>query len=369
MRAVSRQTVRQDLTYDVTGLSLDATCSMSNKSIADELTAVAGVASAVATHAQSYGIDIAPICNALQIDPEIFQSLTARISLDRLCRLLEACALLTNDEAFGLKCADRFVAGSTGPFGYGLMTAPTVRDFVRFLAAHMQYATYASNLRFTIDDRYASVCWSFAPAIVKRDQYVDMGISLTMSRLRDIVGDQADLVEVDLERPRPRHPQVFRDYLTKKLRFGCKPNVLRVPASLLDIKNPRADARLFSLMDIQCRQLRPDANYEDGKFIDQVRKFLLLRMAEPNSSLSDIAPHFGISERTFQRRLAEEHTSLAEIRDDLRRELSLSLLTESELAISEICYRLGYSAPSAFTRSVTRWFGRTPSELRGRKSA
>lgn len=342
---------------------------MSNKSIADELTAVAGVASAVAAHAQSYGIDIAPICSALKIDPDIFQSLTARISLDRLCRLLEACALLADDEAFGLKCVDRFVPGSTGPFGYGLMTAPTVGDFVRFLAAHMQYATYASNLRFTMDDRGASLSWSFAPAIVKRDQYVDMGIALTLARLRDIVGIHADLVEVELERPRPKAPQVFRDYLTKKLRFGCRENALRIPASLIPMANPKADARLFSLMDIQCRTMRPDADYQDGNFIDQVRKFLILRMAEPNSSLSDISPHFGISERTFQRRLAEEHTSLAEIRDDLRRELSLNLLTESELAISEICYRLGYSAPSAFTRSVTRWFGQTPTELRGRKSA
>ena len=342
---------------------------MPNKTIADELTAVAGIASAIQAHAQSHGIDIAPICGALKIDPDTFQSLTARISLDRLCRLLEACALLTDDEAFGLKCVDRFVAGSTGPFGYGLMTAPTVRDFAHFLARHIPYVTHATNLRFTMEDRGASLSWSNSPAIVKRDQYVDMGVALIMRRLRDIVGSQADLVEVDLERPRPKSPQVFRDYLTKKLRFGCREHALRIPASLLDLPNSKADPRLFSLMDIQCQSLRPDADCQQGDFVGQVRKFLVTRMAEPRSSLSDIAPYFGISERTFQRRLAVENTSLAEIRDDLRRELSLNLLTESELAISEICYRLGYSAPSAFTRSVTRWFGQTPTELRARNSA
>lgn len=66
--------------------------------------------------------------------------------------------------------------------------------------------------------------------------------------------------------------------------------------------------------------MRPDADYQEGDFIEQVRKFLIMRMAEPSSSLNDIAPHFGISERTFQRRLAEENTSLAEIRDSLRRD-------------------------------------------------
>src|SRR5690606_1576470 len=114
------------------------------KSLTDELTTVAGVASAVSRHALSYGIDINPICKALEVDPTVFQSLTARISLDRLCRLLVACAVLSNDEAFGLRCAERFVAGSTGPFGYGLIAAPTVRDFIHFMEEHVQYATHTS---------------------------------------------------------------------------------------------------------------------------------------------------------------------------------------------------------------------------------
>ncbi len=50
---------------------------MSPRVLTDELTTVAGLASAVVEHAQSYGLDIKPICKALDIDPDIFQSLTA----------------------------------------------------------------------------------------------------------------------------------------------------------------------------------------------------------------------------------------------------------------------------------------------------
>jgi len=42
------------------------------------------------------------------------------------------------------------------------------------------------------------------------------------------------------------------------------------------------------------------------------------------------------------------------------------LLTETALPIADICYRLGYSAPSAFSRSVTRWFGASPRAVRDR---
>lgn len=55
-----------------------------------------------------------------------------------------------------------------------------------------------------------------------------------MRRLRDIAGSRTELVEVDLERPRPKLPQLFRDYLTRKLHF-------RLPAER--IAHPRKPAR------------------------------------------------------------------------------------------------------------------------------
>lgn len=341
---------------------------MLNKKISDELTTVAGIASAVAQHALSYGIDIVPICKALEIDPLSFQSLTSRISLDRLCRLLEALALLADDEAFGIKCAGRFVAGSTGPFGYGLMSAPTVRDFVVFLDAHIQYATNASYFKLTEDQKGAKLEWTFAPIIVRRNQFVDMTVALTLQRLRDIIGANCDQVSLELERQKPRQPQIFRDILTKRIAFDGNINAIRVPLEVLDLENPRGDRKLFELMDIQCRGMRPEQTPEGQTFVDQVRKYLDVRIGEPHLSLEDIAPYFGISERTFQRRLAELGTNLNDLRDEVRRELSLGLLTESDLPISDISYRLGYSAPSAFTRSVTRWFGTTPKGLRERKT-
>ncbi|PYB70066.1 AraC family transcriptional regulator [Rhizobium wuzhouense] len=342
---------------------------MAGRNLTDELTTVAGLASAVVVHALSYGIDINPICKALEIDPACFQDMTARISLDRLCRLLEACALLSDDEAFGVTSVKAYEAGSSGPFGYGLMSAPTGLDLVRFVDQHIQYVTHTSYSRLVIDAQGAHLAWTFAPLIVKRDQYVDMSVALVMQRVRDLAGLTADLVEVELERPKPRNLQPFRQFLTKKVSFGASMNCVHFPQAFLDTHNPTGDRRLFELMDLQCRSLRPATAELQSDFVDQVRRHLLVHVSQDEYPLSEIAPYFGLSERTFQRRLADHGTSLNELRDGIRREVSYNLLTESELPISEICYRLGYSAPSAFTRSVTRWFGSTPTEVRERKSA
>lgn len=338
---------------------------MPRPSISDEITTIAGIASAIAGHARQYGIDIVPICETLGIDPAIFQSLTGRVGLDRVCRLLETCAVLAGDEAFGLKSAEGFVPGASGPFGYGLMSAPTVRDFINFLADHTWYATSASVFRVSEGDGQVVLSWTFSPVITRRDQYVDLSLALMLKRLRSIAGQAIDSVELDLERPKPEKQAIFRELLVKRLSFSCRLNTIRFPASMLDIANPGADERLFRLMDLQCRTLRPETPAGDGSFVAQVRKYIQVHVAQNDMSLGDIAPYFNLSERTFQRRLADAGTSINELRDEMRKTLSHKLLTESDLPIADICYRLGYSAPSAFSRSVTRWFGRSPRDLRG----
>jgi AraC-like DNA-binding protein len=336
---------------------------MSNRTASDELTTIAGVGSAIARHAQSYGIDIGPICTALDIDPADFQSLTARISLDRICRLLETCALLSNDEAFGLKGAQIFVLGSSGSVGYGLMASPTVRHFVRFLSEHMPYISQASHCKLEELENEIILSWTFSPLIVKRDQYVDLTVALYMRHLRQMIGEDADTVTIGLERPRPRNPSIFRERLARHVGFNMRTNSLRIPSRLLDRANPRGDETLFRLMDIQCRTLQADEAAQ-REFLEQVRHYIRRRIGEPVLSLDDVAAYFGLSERTFQRRLAEFNATLNDLRDEERRLLSLTLLTTSTLSISTICYRLGYSAPSAFTRSVHRWFGTSPRSLR-----
>jgi AraC-like DNA-binding protein len=336
---------------------------MSIQTLNDESTTAAGVASAITRHAQSYGIDIAPICLALDIDPDDLQSLTARISLDRICRLFEACALLANDDAFGLKCAAVFTLGASGPFGYGMMTAPTARHLLQFLADHLAFVSQVRNCHLEWGETDTILSWSFSPLVVKRDQYVDLIVALHFRHLRRLLGSDADSVAVGLQRPKPSRPALFRERMTRHISFNMPVVSLHVPTRLLDRINQGGDETLFKLMDIQLRALQADVTTEED-FVEQVRRYIRQRVAETTLALDVASTYFGLSERTFQRRLSEFGTSLNDLRDEERRKLGLALLRDSGLSISAISYRLGYSAPSAFTRSVYRWFGTAPKTLR-----
>ena len=90
----------------------------------------------------------------------------------------------------------------------------------------------------------------------------------------------------------------------------------------------------------------------------------MLKISENSINLAEAAEYFHVSERTLQRRLSESGTSLANLRDEVRRDLAEKLLSDTSLSAAEIALRLGYSQASAFSRSTMRWFGITPRDYR-----
>ncbi|MCD2175841.1 AraC family transcriptional regulator [Rhizobium sp. C4] len=336
---------------------------MPGDAFSDRYSIVSGMGAGLVEFAQGYGLDIRPECRRIGIEPTLFSSMVERVSLGRFCALLEYCADATKDEAFGLKFGLQYKAGSTGPFGYGLMAAPTLEHFLRFQAEHMQYSAQTSYGRLEVEENYLVYRWTFAPVIVKRDQFVDLGITLVMRHIRHLFGARTAAIEVELERKPPSDLRFYRENIASHLTFDCRINSMWVPSGLLSLTNPNADPKLFELMDLQCRQLRPELT-EEADFREEMERFILSRMSEDEITLASAASFFGVSERTLQRRLAELDTTLNELRDGLRRRLAEHLMTQTALSATEVSYRLGYSAPSVFTRSFHRWFGTTPREYR-----
>lgn len=77
-----------------------------------------------------------------------------------------------------------------------------------------------------------------------------------------------------------------------------------------------------------------------------------------------IAQQLGISEQTMRRRLAEEGISYQQIKDNLRADLAIKLLSNRSLTITEVGQLLNFSEPRAFTRAFKHWFGQTPRDYR-----
>ncbi|WP_158891186.1 helix-turn-helix domain-containing protein [Amycolatopsis anabasis] len=96
----------------------------------------------------------------------------------------------------------------------------------------------------------------------------------------------------------------------------------------------------------------------------QVRELLRRSLPDRLPSAEAIAARLILSPPTFRRRLHQEGTSYAAIRDTLLRELAVTALTEEGQTVRQVAARLGYSEPSAFRRAFRRWTGLSPNAFR-----
>ena len=71
-----------------------------------------------------------------------------------------------------------------------------------------------------------------------------------------------------------------------------------------------------------------------------------------------------MSSRTLNRHLREHGTSYLQILNDVRKELAIQYLRESDLSTDEIAERLGYTETTNFRRAFKRWTGKSPSVYR-----
>ncbi|MCA9632460.1 MAG: AraC family transcriptional regulator ligand-binding domain-containing protein [Myxococcales bacterium] len=130
----------------------------------------------------------------------------------------------------------------------------------------------------------------------------------------------------------------------------------------------KADTRLFPFLERHAASQSAVApNLAPWTTRTRTAVIELMRGEEP--SQREVARKLGASERTLQRRLAEEGMSFVRIADECRRELALLHVADPSLPLADVAFLLGYSDTTAFHRAFRRWTGSTPAELRRKRSA
>ncbi|WP_428036373.1 AraC family transcriptional regulator ligand-binding domain-containing protein [Amphritea sp.] len=87
-----------------------------------------------------------------------------------------------------------------------------------------------------------------------------------------------------------------------------------------------------------------------------------------DTSMEEIAGQIHTTTRTLRRKLDEEGTSFQELKDSVRRDEAIHLLSQPNLPISRIARLLGFAESAAFTRAFKHWTGTSPSTYRKSKS-
>jgi AraC-like DNA-binding protein len=286
----------------------------------------------------------------------------ARLPIPTWVALLERARLLSGEPAIGLYIGLHSRPTLYGYLGFALMSASTVREAIELSVRYGPTVTTALSVRLRVDKRVASL-------IV--DEHADFGsardiiIIATLVALRQIsktlTGRELSTSVADFALPRP-------DYSGKlgvcgmRLNFDQPVHRLSFDARSLDLPYIMPDRASMLLARDQC-QRELDAFGLNGRVVERVRGLI----SSPQGgcrSLEEVAAELHQSTRTLKRQLATHGASFSTLRDDELRERALVLLRSSELTLTEIALRLGYSNVTNFERAFRRWTTTSPAEWR-----
>ena len=125
----------------------------------------------------------------------------------------------------------------------------------------------------------------------------------------------------------------------------------------------RADPAILSALEPYAERRWPNRAKHSALVADLVAARL-----EDIPTLRSVCRALALSPQALQLRLAEEATTYSAIVDRVQREQALLLLTTSDLRITTIATRVGFSSPAGLTRAVRRWTDLSPTEYRRRRA-
>jgi len=302
---------------------------------------------------------------------------------DKLSHLWELVTQASGDPLLGLKAASPQSLDKSGLMGHIMRASPDVKAAIENLVRYTPLVSPTVHSTIEQTDSHTRVSLDL-PGGQRRvpQQHYDFVWCLVLRTLRGAAGnDDIKPVLVTYAFPEPASAQAYVDAYGCPVRFGMASNTMTfadadLAAPIMTENAMAADWALRMLADLAQSQrnwtLRMLAKLEkapqpDNSFTSRVQGLLVSMLAKGEPLREEVARQLMMSERTLQRRLAEEGTNFTQLVDDTRRDLAQKYLGEGDLSLKKLSFQLGFSDPSAFCRACRRWFGRSPRELQQRQ--
>lgn len=282
-----------------------------------------------------------------------------RIPLKKLVKLWTLMVQRTSDPALGVHLAQNVGLRDLGLVGYIIFHSQTLSCGLNRLSRYSRIVADDMRCSLIPEGDRTRLAIATDPLLAALRHPVDTRLVFFANAVREVTGVQLDPVEVHFPYRRrtelAAHQRVFRAPLVFGRRTAAliyRIEDLRRPATLVD-------DNLQNYLEQLAKHVMESLD-ADRSFANRVRGVIWAQLSDGKPTRRQVAERLGVSVRTLQRRLSEERTSFASLLDDLRRQMSLQLLRDSDLAVYEIAFLLGYSDPSTFYQAFRRWTGSSP---------
>jgi AraC-like DNA-binding protein len=302
----------------------------------------------------------------VRLSREAISSPSTRISLNQVIECYRNAAKLSRDPHFPYHTGLQFHISAYGMYGFAILSSMDYRETMHFAEKYHQLATPLTELRF----KEESGCgvWTIAPMPHSRIDaslykfLVEIQFGICISLHRDVMGPLFAARELHVTYRPPDDAVNYPNIFGCPVLF-CEPeNRLMFDATWLDGTPKLGNEITYTTVVELCDRLMDELQLGAG-VAGKIRRVLLTDLMRPRS-FGDIARAVNMSERTLRRKLREENTSFRNLADQLRMEMAIKYLRDTDLTVEAISDSLGFSDAANFRQAFRRWTKAAPHAFR-----
>lgn len=315
----------------------------------------------------AHGINFQLLCRKAGVTVADLNDSERMIDWEFAPNLWEDMMLLSGDEMIGLNMGMRMRPTGYGMIGYLLQSCKTVKTVIEMICKYND--TFSTILKYSVEERGDQVFVYIEPDALWSNKYpvsarqgADIAKSSGIYTLRTLTGRKITPLRALFTHSKI-HPEVYRKVLECDLTFNAPRDALVIRKSDLDIPVISYDVSLFALFD-KLLQEKKDRLASRKTFGEEIRMAILSGFKGQIPPIEVLAAHLNTNTRTFQRRLSAEGSSYRIVCSDLRKELALAMMEQSDKSITDIAEMLGYADHTSFRRAFKNWTNASPREVR-----
>jgi AraC-like DNA-binding protein len=332
----------------------------------DEKIYPVGKVAAVVAALAAEGVAPEEALGAAQLSEKAILSPNMRVSLNQILAVFRRAMERSHDPFFAYRAGLRVHVSTYGAYGFAILTSANSRQTMRIAVKYHELATPLAAISFR--EQAGRGVWTVNPEphpMVDAALYrflVEMQFGIHVSLHRDAMGPAFKPTELRVVYAAPLAAPRYREAFSCDVLFGQPTNALAFDAAWLDAVPQLADKLTNQTVLKMCDDLLEELELRKG-LSGKVRAALLVNLAQP-APFDDIARHLGQSPRTLRRKLQEEGASMHKLLDELRLQVAIKYLRDTDMTVEEASDALGFNEASNFRRAFARWTKMSPQQFR-----
>jgi AraC-like DNA-binding protein len=312
------------------------------------------------------GIPAQEALAGVRLSIDAMSSPATRISLDQVIECYSNAVKLSRDPHFAYHTGQRFHLSAYGMYGFAILSSMNYRQTMQFAEHYHQLATPLAEICFSEQNGFGG--WTITPMPHSRIDallykfLVEMQFGICVSLHRDVMGPSFAAREFQVTYGPPDDAAKYTEIFGCPVSFGKGENRLVFEATWLDGKPMLGNDITYASVIELCDRLMEELQLSAG-VAGQVRRVVLTNLMRL-PAFGDIARNVNMSERTLRRKLREENTSFRDLVDQLRMNMAIKYLRDTELTVEAIADSLGFSDAANFRQAFRRWTKAAPHAFR-----